>query len=661
MSFDAQRLYELLPAVYRVRDSDGALRGLIEVIAEQVAVLEENLSQLYDDQFIETCADWVVAYIGDLVGARGIVDLPGAAFSPRAQVANTLAYRRRKGTAAMLEQLARDMMNRDAAAVEFFLRLATTQHMNHIRLDNLVFPDIRGHKFDPAYLLTPFDMRPRTAEMRRIVSGRGKYNIPNVGIFIWRLRAYPVTEAPAFRVDDRRYMFGVLGADVPLFNDPQTEDTITHLAESLNVPTRIFCRSPEVNYYGAGKSISIQVDGVAVPEDQITFCNLSDTDPSGTTWAHSFSDQFGVDPERGRLTLPGDLAVSAETQVTVTYHYGFSDDIGGGEYDRDQYIAGTASVTVSGGTGLDAALAAVQAGGIVEILDSAVYDLGAPPTLTADPNAVIEIRAADGRRPLIRLGGEWQFSGSGAEITLSGLLIEGAPLRVAAGVGTLRLMDCTLVPGLRLNRDGTPATPASPSLFFDGDHLVVERSITGGLRVDDDADASLTRSIIDATSDTQFAYVQADGGAGGKLSALNCTLIGAVFAKEIGTVTNTIFLARSPAEGIAPVRAARRQSGCVRYSYVSDGAQLPRRYRCQPDDPARAALVRPQLTSDRYGSPGYCQLSRACAVEIREGAEDGSEMGVCHDLFLAQRERNLRIQLDEFLRFGLEAGIFYVS
>ena len=62
MSFDADRLYELLPAVYRIRDQAQGepLKALVEVVAEQVSVLEENIEQLYDDQFIETCAPWVV-------------------------------------------------------------------------------------------------------------------------------------------------------------------------------------------------------------------------------------------------------------------------------------------------------------------------------------------------------------------------------------------------------------------------------------------------------------------------------------------------------------------------------------------------------------------------------------------------------------------------
>jgi len=121
MSFDSKSLYELLPALYRIRDTelgakmltaeekmaiqnpdeniDGPLKSLLSIIAEQIAVLEENLEQLYDDQFIETCAEWAVSYIGELVGTIGLISIPGAAFSQRAEVANTIRYRRRKGTA----------------------------------------------------------------------------------------------------------------------------------------------------------------------------------------------------------------------------------------------------------------------------------------------------------------------------------------------------------------------------------------------------------------------------------------------------------------------------------------------------------------------------------------------------------------------------------
>ena len=71
--------------------------------------------------------------------------------------------------------------------------------------------------------------------------------------------------------------------------------------------------------------------------------------------------------------------------------------------------------------------------------------------------------------------------------------------------------------------------------------------------------------------------------------------------------------------------------------------------------------LRPQFTSRRYGQPAYAQLSIPCAEEIKTGAEDGSEMGAFCMLQQPQREANLRTALDEYLRFGLEAGIFLVT
>jgi hypothetical protein len=103
------------------------------------------------------------------------------------------------------------------------------------------------------------------------------------------------------------------------------------------------------------------------------------------------------------------------------------------------------------------------------------------------------------------------------------------------------------------------------------------------------------------------------------------------------------------------------QQGCVRFSYVPRGSQLPRLFHCQPATAGDDARVRPAFTSLRYGDAGYCQLSRACAIEITTGADDQSEMGAFHNLYQPRREANLRAALDEYLRFGLEAGIFYAS
>jgi len=235
--YNTERLYGLLPAIYRLRDADQGypLRSLLAVIAREVGIVEEDIAGLYADWFIETCGEEMVPYIGDLLGVRGLHALENAGFTRRAFVANTLSYRRRKGTPTMLEQLAHDTTQWNARVVEFFELLGTTQYVNHLRPRNVRTPDLR--RTDCLELLdTPFDGIGHTADVRRIAAGRGKHNIPNVGIFLWRLQAYTVTRSsprPAARPVDGRYTFSPLGNDAPLFNRPQTETTISHQAGAV--------------------------------------------------------------------------------------------------------------------------------------------------------------------------------------------------------------------------------------------------------------------------------------------------------------------------------------------------------------------------------------------------------------------------------------------
>src|SRR3954451_15701926 len=98
MSWDAQALFDLLPAVHRSRDAAQGypLLQFLTVLAEQARILEEDVEQLYDNAFVETCADWVLPYIGDLIGYRTIHG--AAVVNQRAEIANAIALRRRKFT-----------------------------------------------------------------------------------------------------------------------------------------------------------------------------------------------------------------------------------------------------------------------------------------------------------------------------------------------------------------------------------------------------------------------------------------------------------------------------------------------------------------------------------------------------------------------------------
>lgn len=695
MSFELARLYELLPTVYRLRDIEiaahteglldaneqielqallaqistltakdaaalvalqdksqtGPLKALLSIIAEQIAVLEENLAQLYDDQFIETCAEWVVPYIGDLVGTRGIVPFPGATFTRRAEVANAIKARRRKGTASMLEQLARDVTRWDAHVLEYFRVLATTQFMNHLRPQNRAFPDLSFNTL--ALVNTPFDEIPRTADVRNIATGAGKYNIPSVGIWLWRIQSYSVTNAAAYKVDNRRWKFDPLGRDIQLYNHRDDRTRIDTFSEPVNVPAPILrdlWARRRGTYDPASISFRLTVNG---HDEDFVVCDLRD---SGGGWAHTATVKHAVDPELGRIALTADA-----NDVRVTYYYGFSADMGGGEYTRaatvDDDTTRVYAVPDDYAT-IDDALTQLlqdwnQGGtfdrGVVELRTNdyfaAALDLHIPQGKNVD------IRAAQSRRPVVVLGSAPRVTGDiDSEFRLDGLWITGTPLDVPRFTSTgatnlLRVVgitNCTLTETLTIDADEVELTIAS--------------SIVRAIHITDDAEASISDSIVDAGSQSSAAYEGVlAGSAGAPLTVNDSTIFGTVFTRIMSMASNTIFAATSSSG--PPVHAQQVQKGCVRFSYVPPGSRVPRRYRCQPE----RARIRPVFTSLRFGDAAYAQLARNCPIEIRTGADDQSEMGAFHDLMQPQREANLRARLDEFLRFGLEAGIFYAS
>jgi hypothetical protein len=728
VTLDLNKIYELLPAFYRTRDAAlaaqlgglldppeqaelqallaisgsltaqqerrleelqdkqqrGPLKALISVIAEQVEVLEESLFQAYDDQFIETCREWVVPYIGDLVGARGLFVFPNAKFSLRAEVADTLTNRRRKGTVSVLERLARDLTGWDANVVEYFLSLATTQYMNHIRLGNLSIADVRDA--DEQLLNTPFDPDAHTADVRNIAKQRGKYNIPNIGIHVWRIPDNPMENSPAYKLDARRYWFDAIGRDTPLYTHAVTEDQVTQRATPLNVPMPISRRMMNLNfdaYYGAGKSVLLdyRIAGSPPPSPPVIVCNLSDVKDSGGNvigWAHQPQDDIAIDPELGRIAFPANQP--APTNVHVIYYYGFSSQMGGGQYSR--LLDSGAGVTirvpndfVTIQQALNSAVSQLvdpMVSAVVEIQNNEYYI--EDPTVAVPAGKTIELRAKDGARPVLVLAQDFAITGrTESAFKINGLMIAGGTITVPAndatgnpnGLHALGLSHCTLFPGATPKIGNVVAQPAAPRLWIEATDVVVavDSCILGSIRATDACQFTVTNSIVDALAKTEVAYGGLDSiGAGGPLTVKNGTIIGKVHTLRMDLASNTIFVAELLVLDLwlGPVVADQLQQGCVRFSFVPLGSLVPRGYRCQPT-PADTSVVFPAFTALNCGDPGYCQLAPQSGTEITQGADDQSEMGVFHDLYQPQRESNLVGSLQEYLRFGLEAGIFHAS
>jgi hypothetical protein len=743
------RLYALLPAIYQLRDvqQNFALRDLLRTIAGQVAIVEGDIRQQYDDWFIETCAEWVVPYIGDLIGWEPVRQAGAAAsrgalrasplwpaYSPRRDVSNTVAHRRRKGTLALLAQLARDVAGWQAVAVEFYRRLDWTQHLDHRHPDRGRIVDLH----DPAPLAQidgPFDRLAHTADIRRIGSHHvpGWYNIGSIGVFVFRLQSLSVTKTSAYQHEEfgaQCYTFSLLGNDTALFVHPAQPGS----ADSKDLPEFVYPvaiqralleapvntgraqrvgASPAV--YGAAASLAIYApnwptrDAIQpIPADRIIPADLDN-------WTYlAPRGHVLVDPQRGRIVFP---PRQRPQHVSVSYHYGFPALFGGGEYARNlARPEGAAyywvhSAGFAGALGKDRfstiedALKRWKADsteengprvGVIELLESGAYP--GPVEMELGAGTTLHLRAADRVRPVVRLFDRKPDQsdamtirgGPGSRVLLEGLIVTGRGLAIqgptseegprAADLCELTLRHCTLVPGWGLTCECEPRRPSEPSIILDGTSatLDIRYSIIGAIQVvadefrNDPLRIVISDTIVDATGPERIAIGSSTGSlAFAVLTIARATVIGQVLVHAIELAENMIFTSQ--------VEVARRQPGCVRYSYAPHGSRTPRRHRCQPDialqgiDPTLALAARqeesrrvllrvqPEFESQRYGTPTYCRLIACCGDEIRRGADDESEMGVYHDLFEPQREASLRVRLDEYTPAGMQAGLVFAT
>jgi hypothetical protein len=244
-----------------------------------------------------------------------------------------------------------------------------------------------------------------------------------------------------------------------------------------------------------------------------------------------------------------------------------------------------------------------------------------------------------------------------AGLTLSaGGAIKGTPAAAGSSTFTATVTDAASV---------TSSRAFTMVIVDDNPILAVSliRTISGPLTLSTVAQLTIVDSIVDGVGGIAVLAPTADA------EIQTSTVLGPVGSAAANGVRtlqagNSIFTAQ--------VFVERRQTGCVRFCYVAQNSRTPRRYRCQPDlalqnvsDPLSQATIRarltPAFTSAVYGQPGYAQLGQSCALEISTGAEDGAAMGAFDFLKEPQRLDNLRTSLEDFLRFTLEAGIFFVT
>lgn len=521
----AAKLWQMLPAVYRTLDAadridgsaaatPGPLQELIARIATQAALLRRSIDRLWENQSIETCDDWVIPYIGDLLATRIVTCLDARA--QRLDVAKTIYYRRRSGTLGLIEELASDIAGHDARAVEFFRRLARTRHgfdppiglvpgLSAFRtpaallagpppaavIEGLSGPytrtpaggyaDLRN-AHGAANAGTAFDEFAYTADFRRGRQSTGWHNIPHLGVFVWWLTAYPVSNAtPVERpACPGQFTFDPTGRDMKLFAPSaraRVDFADTWVAPNeweLPVAVRrtLWRLLPDALYPNAF-SIGLGSGQAAVVQ------------PAGL---------FHIDPETGHFRFLGARPPGA---VAVSCAFGFSAPIGAGGHNPGALPAlatPPATVRLAGGAGLESALGAIAADTTVQFTDSTTFaGPHTDPGTNATPPANVALVAVAGARPVLRWTspGSWTLTGRGGTLLLQGLWLQGADLVLAGAWDRVVLRLCTIDPGSADPKvaggfltaiDGVALAPSR--IFVEGqvNALMVQTCITGPIR-----------------------------------------------------------------------------------------------------------------------------------------------------------------------------------
>ncbi|TQF68270.1 hypothetical protein FK531_14275 [Rhodococcus spelaei] len=532
----ADKLWSLVPAAHRAADSTtgetpGPLQELLRRVAAQVADIHRSLDRLWEDQSIETCDSWVIPYIAQLLATNLVASMD--ARGQRLDVANTIYYRRRKGTVALLEQLAADVTGFDARVVEFFRSLGRTRHgldpeigrpaddttdptgarqLQHAEgLAGLLTHTPSGGLADLRNPLgatltgTAFDEFHHRLDARRGVGARGWYGISKVGFFLWRTVSLQVDRATPVPVAGcpNHYSFDPTGRQIPLFQAaarsagdygehwlpqaawqlpaPITGPLWDALAdEAAPAPGPLAYPDPHASLWPA--SVSVRAAGAADPLD------LS---------------QVLLWPEVGRFAV-----AAGPADVEVGYHHGLFSRIGAGPYDRRQLgtparpdPAPVQQIVGGSATTLPAALAALGGTGTVIVADGLTLSATAPVGSASTPIVDVTVRAADQRRAVIRTAagaGPWIFTGAPAgtppaRLRLEGMLLSGSDLVLRGRFDDVTLSCCTIDPGTggNLRRPATVWEPGvdgrelSPStIWIEGAvrSLTLDRCITGPIR-----------------------------------------------------------------------------------------------------------------------------------------------------------------------------------
>jgi hypothetical protein len=232
----------------------------------------------------------------------------------------------------------------------------------------------------------------------------------------------------------------------------------------------------------------------------------------------------------------------------------------------------------------------------------------------------------------------------GAQTAITSYVASGGTLSATALKTIVSSLNALIGSGTSIYTDalflGVPLDPGARDLLAEGsaaDTAALNRTL-------------LEDAFPEALSPAALAL------AAGTAELLRVTVLGRTFVHRLWASDSIL-------DGFTAVEDT--QDGCVRFSAVTVGSSVPRRYLS-----VSIAVDAPLFTSRAFGAPGYGQLldsadraivGGASDVTITEGAETGSEMGAYSSQLAPIKERGLLVKFDEYMPLGLTPVVVHVT
>ncbi len=657
------------------------LDALLDGVEAQRRLLEADIDQVWDDLFIESCADWAVPYIGALLG------LPPD--TERLEVAYAIALRRRKGTPAALEDFAEILTGWTVRVLEGWQITLWAQRLGHPpppRIASLNVADGTRHRAG-----TPFE------RARRSVTPGGPWSprAATAVVWPWQVRTYLATQAAPLTGIASRFALHPLGCEAPLYIRPRPRRLSSDVGaaagrsrtgDELDAPVRgtyrvieALASDGQITYgtnwtiapehaLAAGAAsedptlLALTVDGAPVPWGQLRFGALA---PGVAAPQPPAADEVVVDVARGHV----ELGSSLQGAVRATWHRPVPGELGAltgdSEVDpaarvvvevnpaapvlgnRVQTLAAAFALAQTLTAPLDPALSA-RGRPDVEIRLLTSDRLAAPAALTFTP-AVARWRIVAPRPQTPVLTGDLSLDLPGATVELEGFLLDG-DLRLGPRLECVRAAHLTMHPAA--GREVQIAADAW-GVGFEARHCIL-----GAIRAGIAAEAIFVEdSIVDARGEPLAVCGAPAGGTPGKaaiagvgahapaLRASGATFVGPVELEAVSAV-DCLFL-----DGLEVVQT---QEGCLRHCYLgpplSTPPAHPTTYRC-------LSTPAPTFSSIGFEGAGYYALALEPVHPLQTAASDGGEVGAYHHARRAAALTNLRRRIAEFVPLGLRPGL----